>query len=42
MRLRDAMWELFLSTGNIAVYLLYRRCLEYHQVQPEGGHADNG
>jgi len=30
------MWDLFQNTGNIAVYLLYRKCLDYRLLQPEG------
>ncbi len=28
MLLRETMWDLFLSTGNIDAYLAYRACLD--------------
>lgn len=28
MLLRETMWEIFLSTGNIDAYLAYRACLD--------------
>ncbi|SDF06418.1 YqzL family protein [Sporomusa acidovorans] len=30
MLLRETMWEIFLSTGNIDAYLAYRACLDCH------------
>lgn len=29
MLLRETMWEIFSSTGNIDAYLAYRACSEY-------------
>ncbi len=29
MLLRDLMWDIFLSTGDIGAYMLYRQCLDY-------------
>ena len=29
MLLRDLMWEVFLSTGHIETYLMYRSCTEW-------------
>ncbi|XER07199.1 hypothetical protein SRRS_27530 [Sporomusa rhizae] len=36
MLLRETMWEIFLSTGNIDAYLAYRACLDCHtdQIEP--------
>lgn len=34
MLLRDLMWEVFQSTGQIEAYLIYRSCTEA-KVQPE-------
>lgn len=30
--LRDLMWDIFFSTGDIAAYLVYRQC----EANPEG------
>lgn len=35
MLLRETMWEIFLSTGNIDAYLAYRACLDCHISPPE-------
>lgn len=29
--LKDALWEIFCSTGQIEAYLLYKRCREQAQ-----------
>lgn len=28
MLLRELIWDIFMSTGDIGIYLLYRRCLD--------------
>lgn len=33
MLLRETMWEIFLSTGNIDAYLAYRACLDCQDNQ---------
>lgn len=29
--LRDVMWDIFLSTGDIGAYLIYRQCSDCRQ-----------
>ncbi|HAK73296.1 MAG TPA: YqzL family protein [Sporomusaceae bacterium] len=35
MLLKDLLWELFQTTGQISAYLAYRECTEYGPSDPE-------